>query len=226
MKILVVAAHPDDEILGCGGTLLRHRDRLDEIVIVIAAAGGTDRSNDQKGADHYKDQLELKGREIATKLKAKTIHFFGLIDNRLDGIERLEITKRIEKINSQVKPDIVYTHHGSDLNVDHRRVFECVLTACRPLPGRKTPDIYCFETVSSTEWQDRNSARVFSPTYYVDIETKIDEKLEILKVYDCEMKEWPHPRSYEGVLVKSKLRGCEIGVNNAEAFEVIRQVWN
>ena len=216
-NVLVVAAHPDDELLGLGGTLCKHRNDGDAITILILANG--EDSRDQ-GADPQKRLAQAQ--QVAEKLGAK-LHLFDLPDNQFDTIALLTITKQVENKVAACQPNIVYTHHADDLNVDHRKTFEAVLTACRPQPGSSVKKILSFETLSSTEWQAKNQ-QLFKPNYYIDITDTLKEKQELLSIYHDELREHPHPRSLEGVAILAHYRGIEVGVHAAEAFTLIRQI--
>ena len=146
----------------------------------------------------------------------------GFPDNRLDGIDLLDIVYSIEAAISDLQPSTVYTHHSGDLNIDHRCVHQAVLTACRPLPGTVTRNIYAFETVSSTEWAI--TPNIFRPTHFVDISATLSQKIAALSCYKDEMREYPHPRSIKAIQHLAYLRGSQCGLESAEAFEVIRQI--
>lgn len=213
---MVVAAHPDDEVLGVGGTLLKHKAAGDKISVLILANGEDSRDN---GAD-AKKRLE-KAKEAARRFGAE-LFFKNFPDNAFDSVPLLKIAKAVEKIVGTVKPAVVYTHHFGDLNVDHRIAFQAVLTACRPQPGFPVKKILAFETLSSTEWQSKNESDIFKPTFYNNISNFLEEKIKILKIYKNEIREFPHPRSLEGVRTLAAFRGMEAGMKAAEAFEVIR----
>jgi N-acetylglucosamine malate deacetylase 1 len=220
--ILVVAAHPDDEILGCGGTMARHADMGDNVNIVIVAEGATSRGLPDAGSEV--EALRDSGRQAAALIGASEPKFLGLPDNRLDELPLLDVIRPIEQIVEELGPSVVYTHHGGDLNIDHRMVHEAVLTACRPLPGASVRTICAFETISSTEWGGPGTGPGFSPNYYVEITDQIDRKLEALKCYAIEMRDFPHPRSYDAVRMQAGLRGTSCGLSAAEAFVVLRQI--
>lgn len=215
-KVLVVVAHPDDEVLGCGGTILKHVAKGDKASILILGDGETSR-------DEAIDVKKRKNQAIkAAKLMKADLFLEKLPDNKFDSLPLLEIIKIIEKHLKRIKPEIIYTHNFSDLNIDHRIVFESVITACRPLPGFSVKKIFSFEVLSSTEWQASVKKNRFSPTFYNDISPYIDEKVKILQVYKKELRKYPHPRSIEGVKTLAKYRGMESGYKYAEAFQTIR----
>lgn len=219
--VLVVAAHPDDETLGCGATMARHARQGDVVEIVILAEGATSRA-DQRDAAAFApelDRLRACGREAARLVGARAIHFAGLPDNRLDGVELLDVVKIIEVHAARLRPDVVYTHAGGDLNVDHRVTHQATITACRPLPGGAGPQaLHFFEVPSSTEWNASPEVAAFRPNHFVDVSATLDAKLQALEAYASEMRPWPHPRSREGVLALARWRGCTVGVDAAEAF--------
>ena len=214
-RVLVVAAHPDDEVLGCGGAVARHAALGDEVESLILAEGATARGTpaDQCGA------LKDAARAAASVLGAAPPRFLELPDNRLDSLDLLDIIQRIEAVVEEVRPDMVLTHHGGDLNVDHRITHRAVLTACRPLPGGSITAIHCFETVSSSEW-----GAPFNPTRFVDISAVIDRKIAALECYAAEMRPFPHARSIQAVRALATVRGASVGRPAAEAFMTVRQV--
>ena len=217
--ILVVAAHPDDEVLGCGGTIARHAAEGDNVHILILAEGATAR--DGSGGEEL-TALRAAARNAAEVLGAEPPDFLGLPDNRLDRLPLLDVIKPIEAVVANVKPAVVYTHHGGDLNVDHRVVHQAVLTACRPLPDSPVRAIYAFETVSSTEWASPDD-EPFRPTRFVDITEQLERKLKALGAYGMEVRPAPHARSLENVSALATHRGAGAGLTAAEAFMVVRE---
>lgn len=223
-SILVVAAHPDDEVLGCGGTLAKLADSGAAVHIVFLADGIYSRPGD---ADTQ--QVELITRRIAAKkacdlLGVHSVFFGDFPDNRMDTVALLDIIKHIEALIARHQPDTVFTHHAGDVNIDHRRIHEAVVAACRPQNGHPVKTLLCFEVPSSTEWQLPGSAPVFTPNWFVDISDTIDRKLAALNVYADELRAWPHPRSLQGVEHLAHWRGATVGVDAAEAFILGRQI--
>ena len=213
--VLVIAAHPDDELLGCAGTLKRLIDEGYKVVTVIFAKGRID-----------KEREMLQAMADANNYLGVEEHIFLAYPNLLLETYPLHvINKEIEGLLAKYEPSIVFTHHYGDINRDHQVLFQAVLTAARPLPGKKPIEILCFETVSSSEWSQFTDDKTFKPTYFVDITDTIDKKIESLKFYHEEMRPFPHPRSYEGLRHLAQVRGMAVGVEYAEAFEVIRRVW-
>jgi LmbE family N-acetylglucosaminyl deacetylase len=224
--VLIVAAHPDDEALGCGGAIARHVAENERVNILFLAEGGTARypSADLNAAISDIEAREEAARKAAKVLGAQLPVFIRNPDNRLDTVPLIDLAKSIEKTVSELKPAIIYTHHGGDLNVDHRRVHEAVLTACRPMDGHPVKAIYAFEVCSSTEWALSNAFAPFRPNHFVDIAPHLDRKLAALECHAMEMRPFPHPRSYDAVKALAQFRGAMCGCLAAEAFEVVRQV--
>jgi LmbE family N-acetylglucosaminyl deacetylase len=224
-RVLIIAAHPDDEVLGVGGTAIRHAKAGDQVRALIVAEGATSR---QKKRPVKNARGEVEALRAAAKAAARVMGclpplFAGLPDNRLDSIDLLDVVKEVEKIIAQVKPTIIYTHHCGDLNIDHGIVARAVHTAARPLPGSEVQAIYAFETVSSTEWHARGDA-VFDPNHFVDISPFLAQKLAALKCYKTEMRDFPHPRSLDAVEALAQWRGATVGMRAAEAFDIVRQI--
>lgn len=225
-KILVVAAHPDDEVLGCGGTMAAHARAGDEVHVVIMAEGVTSRGAQRDaGADRAGlDTLADIARKANALLGAASVVLHGLPDNRMDSMDRLDVIKLVEREIERVHPEVVYTHHGGDLNIDHRIVHESVMTACRPLPGSSVKTLLFFEVPSSTDWQSAASAPAFSPNWFVDISACLDIKLEALACYEPEMRAWPHARSIRALQHLAGWRGASVGMEAAEAFILGRRL--
>lgn len=223
-KILVVAAHPDDEVLGCGGTIAKYA-KNNEVYILILGEGISSRYKKREQAKK-EDLLELQSQsqKAGKLLGAKKNFFFNLPDNRFDTVSILDIVKKVEEVIKEVKPNTIYTHHSGDLNIDHRITFQAVLTAVRPVKGNLVKKIYSFEIPSSTEWSQQEIEKPFLPNDYEDISATIKNKIEALKIYKSETKEFPHPRSLKGIEVLAQKRGMEAGLEFAEAFELIRSV--
>lgn len=216
-NVLVVAAHPDDEVLGAGGAMLKHIDQGDTVHILILGDGESSRNKPGRIESRAK-QAQLVGKKIGVK----NIILKDLPDNQFDSLPLLEIAKVVETHIFRIKPTIVYTHYAHDLNVDHRLSFQAVLTACRPQPGFFVKKILAFEILSSTEWQMKSCELIFSATEYVNISRFIEKKLKLMSFYKSELRQFPHPRSLEGIKTLARFRGMEVGFNFAEAFQVVR----
>ncbi|OHB70611.1 MAG: GlcNAc-PI de-N-acetylase [Planctomycetes bacterium RBG_16_43_13] len=225
-KILVIAAHPDDEVLGCGATIAMHAKKGDEVHVVILAEGVTSRDDrrDPKGRKSELSELS-KAAHSANKIlgvKSLTLHDFP--DNRMDSLDRLDVIKVVEQLIDKYCPETVYTHHAGDVNVDHRIIHEAVVTACRPIPSQPVKILLFFEIPSSTEWQTPCSAASFIPNWFVDVSSTMDAKLQALVAYNSEMRSWPHARSIEAVTHLVKWRGATVGSEAAEAFVLGRNL--
>ena len=216
-KILVVVAHPDDEVLGCGATIAKHTKNGDKVQVVFVADGSSSRES-QEG------ERNLPAIEVMGILGCEQPIFLDFLDNQLDTISLLEVVKEIEKIINDFQPNIVYTHHFGDLNIDHQITHKSVITACRPQPNFCVKEIYSFETLSATHWQSSSMAGAFNPNYFVDVSGFIKQKIKALQCYDNEMRDHPHARSYETVKSLSNFRGSAVGVHDAEAFIVERLI--
>lgn len=223
-KILVVAAHPDDEILGCGGTLKRLINEGNEAYSLILSDGTTSRYDilTEKVSEDIKIRLH-QSQSASKVIGYKETFFCQFPDNSFDKENLLAIVKAIEKYILLLKPSVIFTHHYGDLNIDHQRTFHAVQTATRPMVECSVKEIYCFETYSATEWNFINNAK-FVPNYFVNIENTLKDKLEAMKCYKSELREYPHPRSLEGLRIASKRWGMVVGCNYAEAFELIRKI--
>jgi N-acetylglucosamine malate deacetylase 1 len=225
--VLIVAAHPDDEVLGVGGTAARHADVGDDVHVLIMAEGATSRAPQRRQEEHV---LELSALQRAANAAAAILGtrppiFAALPDNRLDSLDLLDVVKEVEGVIASLRPAIVYTHHGGDLNIDHVVTHRATLTACRPLPGQTVRALYTFETVSSSEWGSSDQDAPFRPLHFVDIGPALDRKMAALRCYEAEMRPFPHARSHQAVEALTRLRGAQTGLIAAEGFGVIRSFW-
>ena len=220
-NILVVVAHSDDETISMGGTIKKHVDRGD-IVNVISMTNGI-------GSRENINQDDIQERKKASILASKILGFswaecYDYSDNSMDSYPLIKIVKCIEKAKKKYNPNIVYTSSGADLNVDHRVVANAVLTAFRPQPGETCKEIRLFEIPSSTDYGHKSLTGEFNPNLFISISKNWDFKLKALQVYFRELRDYPHSRSLEGIENLAKLRGNQIGVEFAEAFEVLRKL--
>lgn len=225
-KVLVVSAHPGDEVLGCGGTLARHTAAGDDVTVLTLGDGMTSRIGDFTKAQNAIDlsAVEKQSRDALGLLGVKMAHFSWLPDNRFDSLPLLDIIKHVESIKAAVKPDVVYTNSPFDLSVDERRTFEAVTTAFRPVPGDNACALYCFELLSSTEWNIPGRGANFSPNTYMDITRVLPNKIEAYKRFTTEARPWPHPRSSQAIEHRARVRGAACGFEAAEAFQLIRAI--
>lgn len=225
--ILAVVAHPDDEVLGCGGTLAAWSRTGAQTHVLCLGDGETSRYKDRTAPEAL-ERITARhevARKAADILGLSSIRFLDLPDNRLDGVELLDVVWSIEALIREIVPDTVYTHHGGDLNLDHRIAHQAVTTACRPLPGFPVRRIYAFETPSSTDWATEAHGPAFRPNLFVDISDTLKCKIDSLAAYDKEMAAFPHPRSLEGVRVMARQRGACVGLPAAEAFMLVRELY-
>jgi LmbE family N-acetylglucosaminyl deacetylase len=225
MKILIIAAHPDDEVLGCGATIAWLSNEDHEISIAILGEGITSRYHHLDDAD--KDavkNLHEQSHKVAKKLGANDLRMFNLPDNRFDTIPLLDIVKILEGLIEKIKPDCVYTHHAADLNLDHVLTNRATLIATRPRENFSVKTVLSYEVPSSTEWAFRTTNPGFQPNVFVDISKTLDTKIEGMKLYDSENREFPHPRSSESLRAIAFRWGSVSGLKAAEAFELIRHI--
>lgn len=222
--VLVVAAHPDDEVLGCGGTIARHVAEGDRVHVVFFTDGVGARHREKTGEDN----AEIAARNESAKRAAEIFKIprpvtLGFSDNRLDSVDLLDLVGAVEKIGRSIKPSIIYTHWAGDLNIDHRLVYQAVITAFRPMADSSVRKICAFEVPSSTEWGDKSVTMPFQPNMFVAIDKYQDVKREALDAYEQELRPFPHPRSHLALESLARWRGAESGMHAAEAFVVIRE---
>lgn len=221
-NILVVAAHPDDEVLGCGGAMARHAAEGDHVAVLFLSCGVGSRSD--TAADEIATRKASAARAAAL-LSVAEVTYGDVPDNAADSVPLLSIAQLVEGAARNRRVDVVYTHHAHDLNVDHRAAHQAVLTCFRPQPTSVSrPTILAFETASSTEWASPSPMTAFAPNWFVDISAVLELKLRALDAYAQEMRPWPHARSAEGVEALARWRGASIGVAAAEAFMLVRAI--
>lgn len=227
LKVLVIAAHPDDEIIGCGATMAKHVKHKDQVHVAILAEGITSRKKKRDRAIN-EEKLFLLAEQAEKANEIIGVHELRLLDfpdNRMDSITLLDITKIVEDLIEEYQPDIIYTHHYGDVNIDHRCIHQAVITASRPMPNKhKVKELLFFEILSSTEWQPPCSGESFHPNWFIDVSDTLDLKIQSLKEYKHEMRAWPHPRSLEAAEYLARLRGSTIGVEAAESFILGRRI--
>ena len=222
--ILVVAAHPDDEVLGCGGSIAKWTASGNIVHILIMAEGATSRSSirDREAKSEELSLLEKSANSAGKILGVASVKLLDFPDNRMDSVDRLDIIKAIEEEIKRLKPHTVVTHHCGDVNIDHRITHEAVVTACRPQPGHSVRLLLAFEVMSSTEWQPPGSNFVFQPNWFEDVVKTFDFKIKALDCYQSEMREWPHPRSLNNIKNLAQYRGSMVGCEFAEGFMLLR----
>lgn len=223
--VLVVAAHPDDEILGVGGTVARHVAEGDVVYALILGEGQTSRGTHREDVGReVVDELHCNTLESAHVIGFQKVFFADFPDNRFDDVDLLDIVKAVEQKVQELQPQVVYTHYSGDLNVDHQYTARAVLTATRPIGNYCVEEMYAFETLSSSEWNFDHSAQpAFSPNVFVDITDYYAQKEQAMNCYVSELCTFPHPRSLAGMDVLSRTRGMAAGMERAEAFMLIRK---
>jgi len=226
MSILIVAAHPDDEVLGCGASVAKWAEAGEEVHVVILAEGVTSRDSVRNPESRIEElsALEKSALSAGKTLGVSSVRLLNFPDNRMDSVDLLEVIKLVEEQIELVKPETVVTHHSGDINIDHQITNQAVVTACRPLPGKSVRRLLVFEVPSSTEWQPPNTFPVFRPNWFEDVSKTLELKLQALEIYAEEMRTWPHPRSLKAVEHLARWRGSSVGCEAAEAFILLREV--
>jgi N-acetylglucosamine malate deacetylase 1 len=222
-RALCVAAHPDDEILGAGAAMAALADAGCEVHVLVLGEGVGARFSGDARPDTEVEELSGELRRAAEIIGA-TPHQRDLPDNRFDSLDLLDVVHAVEEVAEDVRPELVLTHHSGDLNVDHRVTAGAVLTAFRPLPGASPVTLLGFETLSSTEWNVPSAGAPFAPNWFWDASPGLERKVAAMDAYRHELREWPHPRSLEGIRVAARRWGMTVGLDAAEAYVLLRHV--
>jgi LmbE family N-acetylglucosaminyl deacetylase len=227
-RIMLVVAHPDDELLGLGASMHKLIKQFNcKIKVVILGEGITSRS-DARDVKKWKKELTVHKQNIKNAAKAIGYHevkTYDFADNRFDSVALLDLVKVIEKEKNDFKPEIIFTHHGGDTNVDHRQTFDAVITAIRPMSHEVVKTIITFETPSSTEWQAFNHPNYFKPNLFLEVSKKdVDAKIKGMESYEFEKRKYPHPRSPKALEIQCQRNGVIVGKEYAEAFMLIRSI--
>ena len=227
-NIMLVVAHPDDELLGLGATMhkLIHEQKC-HIHVVILGEGITSRA-DSRDTKLWENELATH-RENINKAQAaigyQSVSIYDFPDNRFDTVSLLDIIKVIEKEKSNFKPEVIFTHHGGDLNIDHQRTFEAVITACRPMEHEQVKTIITFETPSGTEWRASTDPRHFIPNLFFSVSKEdLDVKIRAMECYYYERRDYPHPRSPKALTIQAQRWGVSVGCEFVEAFSLVREI--
>ncbi len=227
-KILVVAAHPDDELLGLGATMYQlNKNYSCETRVVILGEGLTSRA-DERDPEDWKEELKIHNENIKSAQRAigyGSVKTYNLPDNRFDTVPLLDIIKIIENEKTDFQPEVIFTHHGGDVNIDHQRTFEAVITATRPVKGEVVKTLITFETPSGTEWRASTDPRHFVPNMFVEVsEEAMQAKISGMESYEFEKRDYPHPRSPDALKIHSQRWGIVVGKEFAEAFSIVRSI--
>ncbi len=223
-KVLVIAAHPDDEVLGMGGTIARLTAERCEVSVLIVTDGS---SSQYRNADNLAEIIEAKKRETqrcAEVLGMKEVLYGGLPDMKLDCTPHIEINQVIERVIDQLQPDTVFTHFWGDVNADHQNVYKSTLVAVRPVMGQVVKELLCYSVPSSTEWTPNKEDTMFMPNVFVDITGVAEKKYEAFSQYATELRDYPHPRSVQYLCEADKAAGIRVGMLMAEEFVLLRSL--
>jgi LmbE family N-acetylglucosaminyl deacetylase len=227
-RILLVVAHPDDELLGCGATMHRLIYECNCYIRVVILGEGITSRSDTRDTEKWKAELQVHRNNIEQAQKCigyQEKSIYDLPDNRFDTVALLDIVKIIEKEKQTFSPEVIFTHHGGDVNIDHQRTFEAVITACRPMENEPVKTIITFETFSGTEWRASTDPRHFIPNLFFAItEEGLAAKIKGMESYEFEKRKYPHPRSPKALEIAAKRWGIVVGKDHAEAFCLVRQI--
>ena len=225
MTTLLIAAHPDDEVLGCGGTALKLAQAGQAVHVAILGEGITSRHAHRSDADAGQlSQLHACSQQAGTLIGASSVRNLSLPDNRFDTVPLLDVVKLIEALIDELQPETVFTQHGGDLNIDHVVTYRATLTATRPLLGCPVRTVYAYEVPSSTEWAFGSFEPRFQPQVFVDIEDTLEQKIQAMESYESEARVFPHPRSPEALRSIAQRWGSQAGMAAAEVFSVVREL--
>ncbi len=219
MNVLVVAAHPDDEVLGAGVAIARHAKAGDKVTVLILATGLDSRGPVTTDAHRA---LRHQAEKAGAILGVADLRFAGFADNRMDTVALLDVVKTIEDIAARVAPEVIYTHHARDLNIDHEVTARAVATAFRPTPGAPAKRILAFDVPSATDWNP--SAAPFAPTVFIDASATLETKLKAMACYEGELRPFPHARSLDAIRARAVAWGTHVGLSSAEPFELLREI--
>lgn len=228
-RVLVVVAHPDDELLGLGASmnrLINEANIYSRVIILGEGITSRDNSRDVKAREKELAQHRQNAKMAAKTVGYQELEIYDFPDNRFDSVPLLDIIKVIEAEKNQFRPDIIFTHHGGDVNVDHQRTFEAVITATRPMQHEMVRSIFTFETPSGTEWRAVTDPRHFLPNFFISFSEKnLQSKTDAMECYEYEKRAYPHPRSPKALLVQAQRWGVSVGVDYAEAFCLVRIIF-
>lgn len=225
---MIVVAHPDDELLGLGASMNRLISEYGVATRVVILGEGITSRSDTRDRSYWEKELAVHRQNIDRAKDAigyGSVEIYDFPDNRFDTVALLDIIKVIEKEKQLFQPEVIFTHHGGDVNIDHQRTFEAVITACRPIQGEIVKTIVAFETPSGTEWRASSDPRHFVPNLFISVsEQNIRSKIDGMEHYEFERRPFPHPRSPEALRIQAQRCGIMVGTEMAEAFVIIRNI--
>lgn len=223
-RILLIVAHPDDEVLGMGGTIAKLSAQGCEVNVLIVTDGSSSQYRDSVDLAKIIEDKKKETWACAQTLGVKNVFYGGMPDMKLDIISHITINKVIEFAIDQLQPDTVFTHFWGDVNQDHVNVYKSTLVAVRPMLGQVVKELYCYRVPSSTEWMPCMADKMFMPNYFVNIEKFAEQKYEAFSKYSTELREYPHPRSVQHLRELDIARGLEVGMGPTETFVLLRKL--
>lgn len=218
-RVLIIAPHADDEVLGCGGTMARHVDNGDEVHVLVTTLG-----DPQIYPREVQEKLHQELSAAHDVLGVSTVQFLEFFAPKLDTIPGYELAGAIDGVIRSLQPNIIYVPHRGDLHRDHQEVYQATLVAARPINGCSVRQIFCYETLSETEWAAPLGDQTFIPTVFVNITDYLERKIKAMGCYESQLKQPPHPRSLEALTALAKLRGATANLLAAEAFMLVREI--
>jgi LmbE family N-acetylglucosaminyl deacetylase len=219
MTVLVIATHPDDEVLGCGGVIARHADQGHEVHVLVVTRGIPELFESE--------QIETTRQELRNAHKILGVSGVTFLDfpaPRLDMVPGNDLADAIAGVIRQLKPQIIYMPHRGDIHGDHQATYWATLVATRPINRNPVRRLLCYETLSETEWGAPTGDQVFVPTVFIDISSSLERKLEAMACYRSQLKQPPHPRSLRSIEALARLRGGTVSLDAAEAFMLVREI--
>jgi LmbE family N-acetylglucosaminyl deacetylase len=219
MTVLVIAAHPDDEVLGCGGVIARHAAEGESVHVLVVTRAGPPLFRAEEVAETWAEM-----RQAHAALGVSKLHALNFPAPKLDTVPGHELADGIRRVIEAVQPKTLYVHHSGDIHLDHQAVYQAALVAARPINRCPVKRILCYETLSETEWASPLGAHAFVPNVFVDISPYLETKLNAMACYATQLREQPHSRSLGTLRALAVLRGNTVGVAAAEAFMLVREI--
>jgi LmbE family N-acetylglucosaminyl deacetylase len=219
MNVLIIAPHPDDEVLGCGGVMARHAAQGDDVHVLVVTRG-----TPEMYPPEQEEQTRQELRAAHDILSVSSVHFLDFLAPKLDTIPGYQLADAIGGVIRSLYPSIIYLPHRGDIHSDHRAVYQATLVAARPINDCPVRKLLCYETLSETEWAAPFGDDSFIPTVFVDITDYLNQKLKAMACYHTELKQPPHPRSLQAIEALAKLRGATVSLPAVEAFMLVREI--